>query len=90
MEAISILVIDDEQTICSGCRLTLSDENYSVDTCMTGRAGLDAALKGTYDVVLLDMKLPDMDGMDILRAVHKEKPGIFVIVMTGYSTVQNA
>jgi two-component system NtrC family response regulator len=90
MEPIRILVLDDEKNICSGCRLALSDAHYSADTFLTGRAGLDAALKGNYDVMLLDMKLPDMDGMDILRAVRKEKPGTYVIVMTGHSTVQNA
>ncbi|MBI4833172.1 MAG: sigma-54-dependent Fis family transcriptional regulator, partial [Candidatus Lindowbacteria bacterium] len=90
MERSAILVIDDEQTICSGCRLTLSDEGYSVDVRSSGRAGLDAALKRQYDVVLLDMKLPDMDGMEILRTIRKESPLTYVIVMTGYSTVQNA
>ncbi len=85
-----ILVIDDEQVICSGCHLALSGDRQSVEGCLKGKAGLDAALGGDYDVVLLDMKLPDMDGMDILRRLRKEKPETYVIVMTGYSTVQNA
>lgn len=90
MESSNILVIDDERVICDGCRVALSDKGHSVDICMTGRAGLDAILKGTYDLALLDMKLPDMDGMDILRTVEKEKLSVYVIVMTGYSSVQNA
>lgn len=90
MEPSHILIIDDERVICDGCRLTLSDRGHSVDICMTGRAGVKAIRKGTYDLVLLDMKLPDMDGMDILRTVEKEKLGMYVIVMTGYSSVQNA
>jgi len=57
---------------------------------MTGKAGLDAILKGQYDVVLLDLKLPDLGGMEILSTVRKEKPGVYIIVMTGYSSVQNA
>jgi two-component system NtrC family response regulator len=57
---------------------------------MTGKAGMDAIQGGAYDLILLDMKLPDMDGMEILKAVHETKPGVHVIVMTGYSTVQNA
>ena len=84
-----ILVIDDEPVICEGCRLTLADQ-YSVDVCNTGREGVDTLLKGQYDLVLLDMKLPDMDGMEILRIVRQDKPGVYIIVMTGYSTVSNA
>jgi len=90
MEPSNILVIDDEQVICSGCRLVLSDEGHSVDICMTGKAGIDKILRDPYDVLLLDLKLPDIDGMEILRRVRKEKPGVYVVVMTGYSTVQNA
>jgi DNA-binding NtrC family response regulator len=90
MEPSSILIIDDERVICDGCRLALSDRGHSVDICMTGRAGIEAIQKGTYDLALLDMKLPDMDGMDILRTVENEKPSVYVIVMTGYSSVQSA
>jgi DNA-binding NtrC family response regulator len=90
VEPIRILVIDDERVICEGCRLVLSDENHSVDVRMSGQAGLDAILHGRYDIVLLDIKLPDRNGMEILKAVRSEKPGLYVIVMTGYYTVQNA
>jgi DNA-binding NtrC family response regulator len=84
-----ILIIDDEPVICEGCRLALADK-YSVDVCHTGQEGLDTLLKGRYDLALLDMKLPDMDGMEVLRIVQQDKPGVYVIVMTGYSTVNNA
>ena len=90
MELSNILIIDDERVICDGCRLALSGKGHSVDICMNGKDGLEMILKGTYDLALLDMKLPDMDGMDILRTVEREKLGVYVIVMTGYSTVQNA
>jgi len=89
MQGSHILVIDDEPIICEGCRLALS-EIHSVDVCHTGEEGLDTLLKGQYDLALLDMKLPDMDGMEVLRIVSQDKPGIYVIVMTGYSTVGNA
>ena len=87
---LKILVIDDERVICDGCVLALSDASHEVDICMTGKAGLDAIQAGTYDIILLDMKLPDMDGMDILRVVCNMDQNICLIVMTGYSTVQNA
>ena len=90
MQSIRILVIDDEKAICDGCRMVLSDQGYAVDVCELGRKGLDMLLGGQYDVTLLDMKLPDSDGLEIIRALKREKPGIYVIVMTGYSSVENA
>ena len=89
MQRRHILVIDDEPVICEGCRLALSDK-YPVDICHSGQEGLDTLLKGQYDLALLDMKLPDMDGMEVLHIVRQDKPGVYVIVMTGYSTVNNA
>ena len=90
METIRILVIDDEPVICDGCRLTLSDRCFAVDSCDSGTKGLEMLLGGEYDLALLDMKLPDMSGMEILGNVKNENPGIYIIVMTGYSSVKNA
>jgi DNA-binding NtrC family response regulator len=90
MEPVKILIIDDEPLICKGCALILSGKDQTVNTCLTGREGFAAIQEGTYDLVLLDMKLPDMDGMDILKAFWKTMPDVCFIVMTGYSTVQNA
>jgi two-component system NtrC family response regulator len=90
MEPNRILVIDDEPVICDGCRLTLSDNGAKVDTCLSGIKGLELLLGGEYDLALLDMKLADIYGMDILRCVKEKHPGIYIIVMTGYATVKNA
>jgi DNA-binding NtrC family response regulator len=90
MKPVRILVIDDEPVVCKGCRLALSEANHSVEICMTGTEGLDLIWESGFDLILLDMKLPDMDGMEILRTIRKTKPALQVIVMTGYSTVQNA
>ncbi len=90
MESVNILIVDDERVICNGCRMALVEENYSVDICMSGTSGLEAILKGAYDVVLLDLKLPDLNGMEILKTIGKEKPGEHIVVMTGHFSVQNA
>jgi DNA-binding NtrC family response regulator len=90
MEGSRILVIDDERVICEGCRLTLSDQGFVVETCRSGKKGLEMLLEEEFDLALLDMKLPDMNGMEILRNLKNEKPGVYVIVMTGYSSVRNA
>jgi len=83
-------VIDDEPSICEACRSVLAKRGHFVDVCTTGRQGLDAIRTGGYDVILLDIKLPDLDGMEILRTVQKDQPGEHIVVMTGYSTVQSA
>lgn len=90
MKPVNILVIDDEKAICDGCRLVLSDHGYEVDTCQVGQKGLDKLLRGQYDLTLVDMKLPDIHGMEIIKALKRKKPGVYVIVMTGYSSVKNA
>ena len=88
MKSARILVIDDEQIICDGCQVVLSDQGHSVDFCINGKAGLELIRKDWFDLLLLDMKLPDIGGMEILRSVRKEMPGIYVIVMTGYPAVE--
>ncbi|MEW6440577.1 MAG: sigma-54 dependent transcriptional regulator [bacterium] len=90
MEPGRILIVDDERAVCSGCRLVLAEKGYAVDLCMTGREGIDAIRHGGYALALLDLKLPDLDGMDILRSAFRERPELPVIIMTGYSTVQTA
>ena len=90
MKALSILVIDDENVICDACRLILGEKGHAVDSCLTGKGGLRAIERGTYDLILLDMKLSDIDGMEILKTVRQKGPAPQVIVMTGYSTMSNA
>ena len=90
MTPLRILVIDDETVICDACDLVLTEQGHAVGRCETGKGGLRAMAQERYDVILLDMKLPDIDGMEILEAVSRYRPMPRVIVMTGYSTVANA
>lgn len=85
-----VLIIDDENIICKGCEIILGELGYLCDHSLSGVAGLELVLNNSYDVLLLDMKLKDMDGMKILETVKKIKPEIYIIVITGYSTVKNA
>jgi len=90
METAKILVIDDEKIICQGCRLVLAEQGLSVTCCRTGRDGLNELESQAFDVLLLDLKLPDMDGMQILSSIHQSHTWLPIIIMTGYATVQNA
>lgn len=85
-----ILIIDDESVICKGCQMALTDKGYQVDFRLRGGPGMEAIAEGDYDLIFLDIKLPDRDGMEILREVHQTQPLLQIVVMTGYSTVQNA
>jgi two-component system NtrC family response regulator len=86
----SILIVDDEPAVCAGCRLVLTDQGHAVETVHDGRSGLDALRDNRYELVLLDMKLPDIDGLQVLEAVHRDHPRVSVVVMTGYSSVPDA
>jgi two-component system NtrC family response regulator len=85
-----ILTIDDERVVCDGCRLVLTERGHRVESRLAGRAGLDALQGNGFEVVLLDMKLPDINGMDALRTIRQEHPDVRIVVMTGYSSVQDA
>jgi two-component system NtrC family response regulator len=90
MDTGTVLVIDDEKAICEGCRLVLDDLGYTVSYGTTGGEGLNQLQQTDFDVLLLDIKLPDTDGMQILTGVRQTHPQMPVIVMTGYASVQNA
>ncbi len=89
-ESAHILVIDDESGICEGCRLSLGDLGHRVTICPTGLLGIKALEEAPPDLLLLDMKLPDLHGIKILEMVQARAPGIPVIVMTGFASVENA
>ncbi|MCK5197165.1 MAG: response regulator, partial [Spirochaetales bacterium] len=81
------LVIDDEQIILDSIRKILSKEAYSLDLTTKSREGLELALNKTYDLVLTDIRMPDIGGMRILRDIKRKKPETPVIILTGYATV---
>jgi DNA-binding NtrC family response regulator len=83
-----ILVVDDERSVCITCVKTLKDEGYSVDYALSGVEGVNKALKGDYEIVLLDLKIPDMPGMEVLERIKETRPDVTVIIITGYATIQ--
>lgn len=85
-----ILIIDDEPSICSGCQMILSEQEYFVEISCSGEDGLKKISDNNFDLVLLDIRLPDMSGLDILKKINIEQIDISVIIMTGHGTVANA
>lgn len=82
----NVLVVDDEPIVTMSCERVLSDQGYRVRTADSGKTGLDLARQRGYDVILADLKLPDFDGMEIVRIIRSEQPSIPVVIITGYST----
>jgi DNA-binding NtrC family response regulator len=85
-----VLVIDDEEVMLESCRRILTRRGYVVDTEPDGLRGRDLALHGDYDLVILDVRLPQIDGLDLLADVRKHRTDFEFVVITGYSTIETA
>ncbi|MEN6312223.1 MAG: sigma-54 dependent transcriptional regulator, partial [Acidobacteriota bacterium] len=85
-----ILIIDDEKNIRDIFSLLLEDHGYEVATAEDGAQGLEKARLLAPDVVLLDMNLPDMTGLDVLTRLKKDDPATGIIIVTAYGTIRSA
>src|ERR1035437_2326415 len=85
-----ILAVDDEAIILDSFRKILVAEGYSVDTVEKGREALGLILNNDYDFVFTDLKMPEMDGLEVTKAVKHLRPDIDVIVITGYASIETA
>lgn len=85
-----ILAVDDEEIILDSFRKILVLAGYSVDTVETGPEALGLIKKNEYDFVFTDLKMPDMDGLEVTKAVKHLRPDIDVIMITGYATIESA
>ncbi|MFZ3048089.1 MAG: response regulator [Desulfatirhabdiaceae bacterium] len=87
---LSILVIDDEQSIRDGSERILVRMGFQVYKASRGSDGLAILAENSASIVLLDLKMPGMDGMEVLSQIHQMDPQILVIVITGYATIETA
>jgi DNA-binding NtrC family response regulator len=90
MNGARILVVDDEEVVCQSCHRVLSEEGYEVDTSQDPQAGLSTAEQHPYDVVLVDLKMPVISGMEFLRRIKAVRPETEVVMMTGYAEISTA
>jgi signal transduction histidine kinase len=86
----TILFIDDEDIVLRSCRRIFAREGMEIDTAASGEEGLDRARRKTYDVVVTDLKMPGLGGIEVLKALRRERPETVVIVFTGYANVDTA
>lgn len=89
-EPANILVVDDELGIREGCRRVITAMGHRAEVAATGEEALELAKKHAFDLILLDMKLPGVSGMDIIQTFHEIDPDLVCIMITGYATIQTA
>jgi len=90
MANFSILLVDDEEALRTALSSELIDEGYKVDTAADGDEAIDILRSKSYDVILLDIKMPRVSGFDVLKFVQQKYPKTKVIMLTAYADVKNA
>ena len=85
-----ILIVDDERAIRNSLKEILSDEGHEVDTAEDGVVGLEAARKERYDVIFCDIKMPNMDGTELLGKLADEGIESPVVMISGHGDIETA
>ncbi len=88
--SVKILIVDDEMAIRETLKSILEEEDYKCDVAADGLDALEKIERNNFDVVISDIKMPNMDGMELLDKVNNISPETFVIIMTAYASVQTA
>ncbi|MCS6803787.1 MAG: sigma-54 dependent transcriptional regulator [Acidobacteriota bacterium] len=87
---ISILIVDDEPIVRESLQNWFREENYLVDVAASGKEALDKLTRQTWDLFLLDIKMPGMDGLELQRKIKQIHPSATIIIMTAYASVETA
>lgn len=90
MKTYNILIVDDEENIRTVLRLDLEKQNYGVDEAESGQQGLELIKNTHYDLLITDLKMNGMDGLEMMREIKKIKPEIMIIMLTGYGSLDSA
>jgi len=89
-EKVSVLVVDDDVDILETLSAALSEKGYMVETAKTGGEAIEKAKKGGFNIALLDIKLPDMSGVEVLKRLRGRAMMTLGIMITGYANLENA
>jgi PAS domain S-box-containing protein len=85
-----ILIVDDEPRMCDSLKTLLSDQGYEIHTSHSGKNALEYLAKNDFDLVILDMFMPDVDGSHVMDHINRQSPDTLIIVMTGHASVESA
>lgn len=86
----TILIADDEKNILSGLQMAFEDEGYAVLTAENGKIAWDLITKNSVDLVITDLRMPEMDGYELIKRISSSYPTLPVIVLTGHGTIETA
>jgi DNA-binding response OmpR family regulator len=89
-QKINILIVDDEKAVADILKDCISDKERSVDVCYDGLAGIDHIQNNVYDLIIVDLVMPKVGGLDVLRYAKKANPDVLVIIVTGYASLETA
>ncbi len=87
---VRILIVDDDESIRKTMQTTLEDEGYIVDLATNGNEAIEMTQETAYNITLLDIRLPDMEGVELLKLIKSNVPKTRKIMVTGYPSMQNA
>jgi DNA-binding NtrC family response regulator len=90
LESISVLIVDDEELLVKSCAQILSSEGYHIFSEGRGRNALDVVRRHRPEIILSDIHLPDVDGMELLKEIRRISPETLVIMITGFATVDSS
>jgi len=85
-----ILIVDDDKIIADILKDLLSDRERSVDVCYDGLASVECIQKNFYDLIIVDLVMPRVGGLDVLKYAKKINPDVIVIIITGYASIETA
>jgi DNA-binding NtrC family response regulator len=89
-QQVNILIVDDEKDVADILKDCISDEERSIDVCYDGLDGIDHIQKNSYDLVIVDLVMPKVGGLDVLKYAKVANPEVLVIIITGYASVETA
>lgn len=84
-----ILVVDDEPVVVKSCERILTPEGYAVESALNGNEAIGKLGKNSFDLVITDLKMPDIDGLELIRWIRNSKPDTGIVVITGYPSQES-
>ena len=87
---ISVLIVEDDESTCKSLTLVLNKKGYEIKSTGSGSKALKIAKKKFFNLILLDLNLPDVNGLELIEPFKKIDPDIIVIIVTGQATMENA
>ena len=89
-QQIKVLIVDDEKAVADILKDCISDKERSIDVCYDGLEGIDHIQKNLYDLIIVDLMMPKVGGLDVLKYAKTANPDVLVIIITGYASLETA